>query len=164
MLRPDGGLHTGDLGWVDDEGYLHITGRIKEQYKLENGKYVFPAAIEEAIKLSMFIESAMVNGANRPFNVAVVAPDWLVVLPWAREQGLPEDPQQLISTPQLMALIESEVQAACRSLAAYEVPQKILLLPEPFTPENGILTPTMKLKRREVHQRFGDRIEALYTP
>ena len=162
VLREDGGLHTGDLGWVDNEGYLHITGRIKEQYKLENGKYVFPSAIEETIKLSMFIENAMVNGANRPFNVVVVVPDWLVVLPWAGEQGLPGDVGQLIKEPKLMQLMELEIQKACRSLAPYEIPRKILLLPEAFTPENGILTPTLKLKRWEVYKRFGNGIEALY--
>ncbi len=162
VLREDGGLHTGDLGWVDDEGYLHITGRIKEQYKLENGKYVFPSAIEETIKLSMFIENAMVYGHNRPFNVAIVVPDWLVVLPWAEKQGLTDDVEQLINEPKLVQLMESEIQKTCRSLAAYEIPRKILLLSEAFTPENGILTPTLKLKRREVHKRFGSRIEELY--
>jgi long-chain acyl-CoA synthetase len=163
VLRGDGGLHTGDLGWVDDEGYLHITGRIKEQYKLENGKYVFPAAIEETIKLSMFIENAMVSGANRPFNVVIVVPDWLVALPWAQEQGLSGDAEQLVNEPKLIQLMASEIQKTCQDLAAYEIPKKILLLPDAFTPENGILTPTLKLKRREVNKLFGSRIEALYT-
>jgi len=162
VLTADGGLRSGDLGWVDEDGYLYITGRIKEQYKLENGKYVFPVDIEEAIKLSMFIDSAMVHGANRPYNVVVVAPDWLVAGPWAREQGLPDDPQTLVREPRLIELIENEVNTACKNMAGYEVPRKILILPEPFSPENGILTPTLKLKRREVHKHFGEMIEALY--
>lgn len=162
VLTEDGGLRSGDLGWMDDDGYLYITGRIKEQYKLENGKYVFPVDIEEAIKLSLFIDSAMVHGANKPYNVVVVAPDWLVAGPWAREQGLPEDPQALVREPKLIELIESEVQAACQNMAGYEVPRKILILPEPFSPENGILTPTLKLKRREVHKHFGAMIDSLY--
>lgn len=163
VLQQDGGLRTGDLGWVDDDGYLYITGRIKEQYKLENGKYVFPVDIEEAIKLSMFIDSAMVHGANKPFNVVVLVPDWPVVLPWASAQGLPEDPETLVTEPKLIALIESEIQKACRDMAGYEVPKEMLLLSEPFSPENGILTPTLKLKRRAVHSAFGARIEALYS-
>jgi long-chain acyl-CoA synthetase len=165
VLRADGGLHTGDRGWVDDEGYLHITGRIKEQYKLENGKYVFPAGIEESIKLSMFIESAMVKGANKPYNVAAIVPDWLTTLPWAEEQGLGQDPESLVKDPKLIALIETEVEKMCNEcdIASYERPKKLLILPEPFTPENGILTPTMKLKRREVDKRFGEMIENLYA-
>ncbi len=162
VMCVDGGLHTGDLGWVDDEGYLHITGRIKEQYKLENGKYVFPVAIEEAIKMSLFIENAMVHGANKPFNMVVIVPDWLVILPWAKEEGLAQTPEELVNEPRLVELIEAEVQRTCREFASYETPKKILILPEPFSPENGILTPTLKLKRREVHKRFDDRIEALY--
>ncbi|CAD7841961.1 MAG: Long-chain-fatty-acid--CoA ligase (EC 6.2.1.3) [Olavius algarvensis Delta 4 endosymbiont] len=162
VLTADGGLRSGDLGWVDEDGYLYITGRIKEQYKLENGKYVFPVDIEETIKLSMFIDSAMVHGANKPHNVAVVVPDWLVAGPWAQEQGLPEDPETLVKESRLIELIENEVKAACANMAGYEVPRKILILPEPFSPENGILTPTLKLKRREVHKHFGSMIEALY--
>jgi len=163
VLRPDGGLHTGDLGWVDDDGYLYITGRIKEQYKLENGKYVFPVDIEETIKLSMFIDSAMIEGANKPYNVAIIVPDWLVAGPWAKEQGLPEEPEALVKESALIKMIETEVEKACRNIASYEVPKKLLILPEPFSPENGILTPTLKLKRREVHSQFGEKIEALYS-
>ncbi len=163
VLRADGGLHSGDLGWVDEDGYLYITGRIKEQYKLENGKYVFPVEIEEAIKLSMFIDSAMVHGANKPYNVAVVVPDWGVAGPWASKQGLSDDPQTLVQNPAVIEMIEHEVRQACAGMAGYEVPKKILILPEPFGPENGILTPTLKLKRRVVHKHFGSDIEALYA-
>ena len=162
VFTEDGGLRTGDRGWIDEDGYLHITGRIKEQYKLENGKYIFPADIEEAIKLSMFIENAMVHGANRPYNVAVIVPDWMVVDPWLQEQGLPSDHKEAIKHPKLMEAIEAEVQKTCSEFASYEVPKKLVLIPEAFSPENGILTPTLKLKRREVHRIHGDQIEALF--
>ncbi len=162
VFTEDGGLRTGDRGWIDEDGYLHITGRIKEQYKLENGKYVFPSDIEEAIKLSMFIENAMVHGANRPFNIAVIAPDWLVVDPWLQEERLPSDHNEAIKHPKLMEKIEAEVQKTCSEFAPYEVPKKLVLISETFTPENGILTPTLKLKRREVHRIHGNRIEACF--
>lgn len=162
VFTEDGGLRTGDRGWIDEDGYLHITGRIKEQYKLENGKYIFPSDIEEAIKLSMFIENAMVHGANRPFNIAVIAPDWLVVDPWLQEQGLPSDHNEAIKHPKLLEKIEAEVEKTCSEFASYEVPKKLVLIPEAFSPENGILTPTLKLKRREVHRIHGDQIEACF--
>jgi len=162
VLLPDGGLRTGDRGWVDEDGYLYITGRIKEQYKLENGKYVFPTGIEEAIKLSPFVENAMVYGANKPYNTALVIPDFATLLPWAKEHGLPEDHDALIATPEVTKLLQDEVQRMCAELARYEVPRKLLLVAEPFSPENGILTPTLKLKRRVVVERYGEAIEDLY--
>jgi long-chain acyl-CoA synthetase len=163
VLRPDGGLATGDRGWIDADGFLYITGRIKEQYKLENGKYVFPAEMEEAIKLSRYIEHCMVEGANRRYNVAVVLPDFAVLTPWAKQQGLPEDSVKLVTEPKVAELILAEVQQRCADYAKYEVPQKVLLVADPFTTENGILTPTLKLKRREIVKRYGERIDGLYS-
>jgi long-chain acyl-CoA synthetase len=86
------GLRTGDLGFVDTDGYLFITGRVKEQYKLENGKYVAPAPLEESLKLSQFIANVMVHGANKPFNIAVIVPDMDTLKKWAAEKGIPTDP------------------------------------------------------------------------
>jgi len=163
VLRDDGGLRTGDRGWVDEEGFVYITGRIKEQYKLENGKYVFPSAIEENIMLSRFIENCMVDGANRKFNIALVVPDFAVLEQWARQQHLPDDRAALVTCPEVIRLMEQEIQKHCATLAKYEIPQKVLVLPDAFNTENGILTPTLKLKRREVHKRYGEQIEALYT-
>lgn len=162
VLRPDGGLASGDRGWVDDEGFLHITGRIKEQYKLENGKYVFPVAIEESLKLSPFVENVMVHGANKAFNVALIVPDYAVLEPWAKEKGLPTDHEELVRHKDVIALYMAEIQKVCCEYANYEKPRKILLIADPFSTENGILTPTLKLKRREVMKRYGDGLESLY--
>jgi long-chain acyl-CoA synthetase len=88
VFTDDRGFRTGDLGYLDDEGYLYITGRIKEQYKLENGKYVSPAPLEELLKLSPFILNSMIYGDNRLYNVALVVADMDVLKPWATEQGI----------------------------------------------------------------------------
>lgn len=162
VMRPDGGLRTGDRGWVDDDGHLYITGRIKEQYKLENGKYVFPVGLEESIKLSPYIENVMVEGHNRRFNVALVIPDFAALVPWAREHSLPEDPEKLVKEPKVQSLILDEIRERCAEFAAYETPRKALLLADPFTTENGILTPTLKLKRRVVMERYGAELEPLF--
>ncbi len=87
VLMPDGGFRTGDLGKLDAEGYLYITGRIKELYKLENGKYVAPAALEEELKVSPYISNLVICGANRPFNVALVCPAVDEVKRWAKDNG-----------------------------------------------------------------------------
>src|SRR6516165_8744635 len=84
-LRTDAGPSTGDLGYVDEDGLLYITGRIKEQYKLENGKYVMPSPLEEELKLSPYIANVMLHGHNKPFNVALVVPDATAVERWAKE-------------------------------------------------------------------------------
>ena len=101
----DRGFRTGDLGYLDDDGYLFITGRIKEQYKLENGKYVAPAPLEEQLKLSPFIVNAMVYGDNRLYNVALIVPDLEAVTKWAGDQGLSFDsPEKLVDSPKVKEL------------------------------------------------------------
>jgi long-chain acyl-CoA synthetase len=162
VLREDGGLRTGDRGWVDEDGFLFITGRIKEQYKLENGKYIFPTELEETIKLSSFIEHCMIEGANRSYNVALIVPDFEVLDAWAAEQGLAAKREELVARQEIVALIEEEVRRCCAEFARYEIPRKVLVVSESFTTENGILTPTLKLKRREVNKRYGEKIAALF--
>ena len=162
VLRPDGGLRTGDRGRLDADGFLVLTGRIKEQFKLQNGKYVFPAGIEQRIKLSPYVDNCMLVGADRPYSAVVVAPDFDALAPWAAERGLPADPQALAGAPELERLLAAEIAARCADCAKYEVPRRLLLVAEPFSPDSGILTPTLKLKRRAVLDRWADRIEALY--
>ncbi len=163
VLRADGGLATGDRGRLDDEGFLYITGRIKEQYKLENGKYVFPSGIEESITLSPYIENCVVCGDNKPYNVALLVPSFPALKKWAKENAIAEDePEQLAANPKTTELLMAEIKRCCGELAGYEIPKKILVVKEAFTTENGILTPTLKVKRREIMKRWGKDIDALY--
>jgi long-chain acyl-CoA synthetase len=165
LVEKDGmrGFRSGDMGRVDDEGFLFITGRVKEQYKLLNGKYVVPTPLEEKIKLSPYISNAMVYGLNREFNVAVVIPDYEVLKGWAEEKGLDPNPQSLAKSDQVKALIEREVEKLSEDFKGYEKAKKLYIGAEDFTPENGMLTPTLKLKRRVVLERYGDAIESLYA-
>lgn len=158
----DGGFRTGDLGHLDPDGFLHITGRIKEQYKLENGKYVMPTAVEDELKLSPFIANAMVYGDGRPYNVALVVPDRAALTEWAEREGVGLDGDPLAS-PRVHALLMGELEARRESLRTYEVPKRLLLLREDFTTDNGLLTPTLKLKRAEVLRRHREQIERLYA-
>ena len=147
-FTPDGGLRTGDLGRFDADGYLSITGRIKEQYKLENGKYVMPGPLEERLALSPYIKNVMLYGANRPHNVALVVVD---------RAALPDgaDAQKLV---------QQELDRLGADLRGYERPRACVLIDEPFTVDNGLLTPTLKLKRRVVTERYQVLLDGLYRP
>jgi long-chain acyl-CoA synthetase len=161
-LMPDGGLRTGDLGYLDDDGYLFISGRIKEQYKLENGKYVMPSVLEETLKLSPFIANAMIYGDGRPYNVALVVPDAQALHSWANKQGLtlPADP---LADDRVRAVILAEVERLSVDFKSFEKPRSVALIAEDFTIANGLLTPTLKLKRRDAVARYRNVIDDLYA-
>ena len=162
-MTADGGLRTGDSAYIDKEGFLYITGRIKEQFKLENGKFVYPSAIEEHVKLLPGVEQALIFGLNKPYTVCVIVPDFIVMEKVAKEKGLPIDKNEFVHNPAVIKMYEDEIRDHLKkNFASYELPKKILLLSEGFTTENGMLTPTLKLKRREVLKKYSDMIDALY--
>lgn len=164
VMTPDGGIRTGDRGRLDADGYLYITGRIKEQFKLENGKFVFPAALEEEISLVPWVQNVLIFGENRPFTIALVVPDFLMVERHAEKNGISGDIRQLIENADIQAMITEEILKILRGrFGGYEIPKKFLYLTEGFTSENGMLTQTLKLKRRVVLEKYRDRIEALYA-
>jgi long-chain acyl-CoA synthetase len=162
-MTSDGGLRTGDRAFVDKDGFLFITGRIKEQFKLENGKFVYPSAIEEHVKLLPGVEQALIFGLNKPYTVCLIVPDFIVMEKVAKEKGLPIDKNEFVHNPAVIKMYEDEIRDHLKkTFASYELPKKILLLSEGFTTENGMLTPTLKLKRREVLKKYSDMIDALY--
>jgi long-chain acyl-CoA synthetase len=162
-MTEDGGVRTGDRGRFDGDGFLYITGRIKEQYKLENGKFVFPAALEEDIRLITYVENAMVYGENRPFNISIIVPDFEVLTKYAEKNNLPKDPEELIKRKEVTDMISSEiVKSLSGRYGGYEIPKKFVFITENFTMENGTLTQTMKLKRRSVVKKYQDLIDAQY--
>ncbi len=164
VFTDDGGFRSGDLGRIDDDGFLFITGRVKEQYKLENGKYVVPTPIEEKIGLSAYVANVMVYGDNKPFNVAVIVPDAPAVEEWAAAEGIEfENFAGLVEDPRVQQLIGDEVDKAMADVKGYEKVRAFVVAPEDFTTENGMLTPTLKVKRRIVIDHYGDEIQALYT-
>ncbi len=160
VMMEDGGFRTGDMGFVDDDGFLFITGRIKEQYKLENGKYVVPSPMEEKLKLSPFIANVLVFGANKPYNVALVVPDRASLEEWAKSSG--SGLENLPKNQKVKELIGKEVETYLGDIKGYERVQKFVIVEEDFTTENGMLTPTLKLKRRVVMEKYGPLIEELY--
>jgi long-chain acyl-CoA synthetase len=123
MSTSSNSFHTGDLGKLDSDGFLSVTGRIKEQYKLENGKYVCPTPIEQAIGMSRFISQVVVCGANRPYNVALVVPDWVTV---RSELGISEfdaSEEDLINDARVKGLLSAEIKLNCYNIKKFEVPK-----------------------------------------
>jgi len=161
----DGGFRTGDLGYIDPQGFLFITGRIKEQYKLENGKYVVPTPLEEAIKLSPYVANIMVYGDNKPFNVALVVPSLPAVKKWAEEQHvtLPSAPDAIVKEDKVRSLLKQEIEKYGAAFKGFESIQDFALVAEDFTTDNGMLTPSLKLKRRKVIEVYMPVIDALYA-
>ncbi len=156
------GFRSGDMGRLDDEGFLYITGRVKEQYKLLNGKYVVPTPLEEQLKLSPYITNAFVYGMNREFNVAVIVPDFNVAQAWAEEKGEDPSPEALSESPAFREVVEAEVRKYSAGFKGYEKVKNFHIAIEDFTTENDMLTPTLKLKRRVVNEKYADQINALY--
>ncbi|MBZ0117533.1 MAG: long-chain fatty acid--CoA ligase [Sandaracinaceae bacterium] len=157
-----GGFKTGDMGYIDEEGFVYITGRIKEQYKLENGKYVVPSPLEELLKLSPYIINAFVFGDNKPFNVALIVPDTAEVKKWAAGHGIDGAMEALVENEKVQALLREQIDKHSGEFKQFEKIKKFAVILEDFTVENGMLTPKMSVKRRKVMERWGDKIEALY--
>lgn len=164
IMTPDGGIRSGDRGRLDEDGFLFITGRFKEEYKLTNGKYVFPAGIEEEIKLLPYITNVMIYGESRPFNIALVVPNIPAMEKLSREVNLSVSLPELLGSNTVKKLITKEIANHLKDkFGGYEIPQKIAFLEEDFTVDNGMLTQTMKLKRRFVIEKYKDLIAGLYN-
>jgi long-chain acyl-CoA synthetase len=156
-------LRTGDIGYLDGDGYLFITDRKKDLIKTSGGKYVAPQPIENAIKRSQYVNQAVVIGDGRKFPAALIVPQMDALRAYARRQGILAEESELIRHPEIVSLIENEVEMSTTDLAQYEKIKAILLLPGELTVEGGELTPTLKVKRRIVVEKNQEQIDRLYS-
>ena len=161
-LEPDGWFHTGDLGEVDDEGFVKITGRKKEIIVTAGGKNVAPAVLEDRVRASLLVDQCIVVGDGRPFIGALVTIDRESFPLWAEQHGKTGTVEQLVGDPDLVAAVQEAVDEANKAVSKAESIRKFTVLPEEWTEEGGQLTPSLKLKRNVVMREQRDEIEALY--
>ncbi len=163
-IDAEGWYHTGDVGELDEDGYLKITDRKKDIMVTSGGKNVAPAPLEIALVTSPYVEQVLIIGDKRNFISALIVPNFEKIEAFAEEQSLPNRAREaLIKDPQIVALFEKEMEAAMEPFARYEQVRKFALLPREFTIERGEYTPSFKVKRKVVFDHFQEEIEALYS-
>jgi len=162
---PDGWYHTGDVGRFED-GYLMVTDRIKHMIVSRGGKNIYPGPIEDQFKTMPWIDQMMVVGEDRPFLTALVVPNFETLRMRERDLGVVEadlENEALVEEPNVRKLFEDAFRTYNRSTAAHEKIRAFKLLPEPFTIDDGTMTPTLKLKRSVIEERYEDAIDAMYA-
>lgn len=148
------------MGRLDEDGFLKVTGRIKEQFKLDNGKYITPTPMEDAIGLSRFIAQCVLVGANRPHTSVLVVPDWEAL---RNEFSIDDnvDEKELAGDPRVVDLMDAEIHMACYNRKKYEIPTKWSFV-APFTVANDMLTQKLSIRRHKVQEAYTDVIDGMY--
>jgi long-chain acyl-CoA synthetase len=164
VFTEDGWFKTGDIGALDPEGHLRITDRKKELFKTSGGKYVAPQPIEQRIKQSRFVNQVVLVGNGRKFAAALIVPDWEMLRSYAQLKGLGlKSNAEFCRHPRILDLFQRQVDSVTQDLSRFERVKRIALIEDELTIEGGELTPTLKVKRRVVDEKYRDLIDRLYA-
>jgi long-chain acyl-CoA synthetase len=161
-IDKDGWFHTGDIGFVDGDGFLVITDRKKDIIVTSGGKNIAPQPIENRLKTNRFFTEVVMIGNRRNFASALVVPNYDVLAAWAKERELAGTREELLRRPEVVSHYMDLIGGMTGDLAQFEKIKKIALLTKEFTQESGELTPTLKVKRRVVEERYKPTIDAMY--
>lgn len=160
----DGWFKTGDIGNIDADGYLSVTDRKKDLIKTSGGKFIAPQPIENSLKLHPLIGVAAILGDRRKFPAVMISPNFTLLENWARTNGISFSSRaDLVANPKVQSLYEDMVEQINQNLARFEKLKRVLVVADEFSPENGIMTPTLKLRRRVVEERYKKQIDDLYA-
>lgn len=160
----NGWFKTGDIGHIDADGYLSVTDRKKDLIKTSGGKFIAPQPIENALKLNPYIGVPAIIGDKRKFAAVIISPNFARLEEWARANAVSFSSRvDLVTNPKVRALYEAAVEEINQNLARFEKLKRVIVVADEFSPENGILTPTLKLRRRVVEERYRQQIEELYS-
>jgi long-chain acyl-CoA synthetase len=155
---------TGDIGNVDADGYLSVTDRKKDLIKTSGGKFIAPQPIENSLKLNPLVGIAAILGDRRKFPAVIVSPNFPLLEEWARTNGIPFTSRvELVASPKVQSLYDGIVEGINQNLARFEKLKRVMLVPDEFTADNGALTPTLKLRRRVIEDRYRKQIDDLYA-
>ncbi len=164
VIDKDGWFHTGDIGTFDQDGFLRITDRKKEIFKMSNGKYIAPQMIETKLKESFFIEQTMVIGENEKYASALISPNFSSLKDWCAKHKIPyKDFNELIDFPKVKQLFQSEIERFNKSVAKWEQIKKFKLVVDKWSSQTGELSPTLKLRRKEIIKKYHYIVEEIYS-
>jgi long-chain acyl-CoA synthetase len=162
-IDADGWFYTGDIGFIDDQGFLTITDRKKNILVTSGGKNIAPQAMENLLVTCKYIEQAMVVGDQRKYCTAVIVPKFENLKKWAQEHGVEfKDEAELVNLPDIRNLVRKDIEGVNDNLASFETIKEFILTPAVFSIETGELTPSLKIKRKVVLEKFKDQIDKMY--
>ncbi|MGB4267563.1 MAG: long-chain fatty acid--CoA ligase, partial [Spirochaetota bacterium] len=163
IFTPDGYFRSGDIGLIDEDGYLRITGRLKDIIITSQGKNIVPLNIEKKFESEPLINYICVVGDRRKYLSALIVPNFHLLRQYAREHGISyKTDEELVSHPQIQTLYKTRINEICQALPPYEQIKKFTLLSHDFSVKSGELTPTFKFRRSQIHEKYKDIIDLMY--
>jgi long-chain acyl-CoA synthetase len=163
VFDDDGWFHTGDIGYLEEKRFLMVTDRKKEIFKLSNGKFIAPQIIENMFKESLIIDQIMVVGEHEKFASAIISPDFKYFDEWKEQNKISySDPAEMIKLPEITSVFNTEIEAINKRVSPTERINRFRLVPDEWSPASGELSPTLKLRRQFISNKYREILDQIY--